>query len=565
MGASNTTELQAYRHSSLQRVLDTDLNDISALAIAATEEVIYSTICERNVIVNGLNVTFKADNDFEIDQGVCLFGGRVLKETALPTKPFETLDDTGADPRIDVIYVAGISTLISGSDSRVAMTPIVRTDVAAEAVGTGDGSTKVFTLDQKGVVLNTLKVKLDATQVGGWNYSKETGGANDKDQIIFATAPGAGVEITADYTWQSGGVEGSTSVNTRSIYTPGYAVAKGTPAASPSAPLQGTDYPADAIPLAEIHLPASWTGGNSGVSIKQDFGGNGEPVRTYLVYRDKDADTSNYAPGKTPYAGRLWTALRGISQIVEGCRVQFSTTSQIKITPGWGVVAGVAFHVQTPITLNLTGANVPNSGWWYVYGVVDTTDNDKPGSTFSAIHLTTDPPDSLRREKDKTAGYIYLGAIYATAAGTIRKFYTHGNWVYWALPTGVATPPTTNTTVNMNVSAWCPSTGRLLNCRLTVTYTPQTNGNQYHMAAISHKVGTSDDWPKFVLDIEPGFSNQLAGEANGILRAEEDSGSRYVRLTRSSDPASAETTTFYVMGYLDDYRTMNESGSVSEF
>jgi len=68
--------------------------------------------------------------------------------------------------------------------------------VTDEAVGTGNGTTKEFDLDNANVDLNSLVVKVDAVVVKDYDVTV-------KGHITFVTAPGDTLAITASYTyWQ---------------------------------------------------------------------------------------------------------------------------------------------------------------------------------------------------------------------------------------------------------------------------------------------------------------------------------------------------------------------------
>jgi len=46
----------------------------------------------------------------------------------------------------------------------------------------------------------------------------------------------------------------------------------------------------------------------------------------------------------------------------------------------------------------------------------------------------------------------------------------------------------------------------------------------------------------------------------GDLRAEDSGGTRYVHTIVGNDPGTLGATDLYVLGYLDDYRTLDASG-----
>ncbi|MDQ0285585.1 flagellar hook protein FlgE [Desulfofundulus luciae] len=65
--------------------------------------------------------------------------------------------------------------------------------VTGKAIGTGDGSTTTFSLGYSPVVDGSVKVYLNGTPTTDFSVNNATG------EITFNTAPGAGVNITADY------------------------------------------------------------------------------------------------------------------------------------------------------------------------------------------------------------------------------------------------------------------------------------------------------------------------------------------------------------------------------
>jgi len=73
-------------------------------------------------------------------------------------------------------------------------------DITNEAVGTGNGSTKIFALAHSKVSSRSEVVKLaTVTKVRGTDYTMDYDGGN----IQFFTAPGNGVAITCSYTYVS--------------------------------------------------------------------------------------------------------------------------------------------------------------------------------------------------------------------------------------------------------------------------------------------------------------------------------------------------------------------------
>jgi len=73
------------------------------------------------------------------------------------------------------------------------------TSVADEAVGTGDGSTTTFDLDQANVIASSFKAySANAQQNATISVGTGTAGV---DQVVFAVAPANAAAITADYDW----------------------------------------------------------------------------------------------------------------------------------------------------------------------------------------------------------------------------------------------------------------------------------------------------------------------------------------------------------------------------
>lgn len=561
--ASVSTDFQSYFHDALQRLRDADLVEISELALAADDELSFGLISGTNAIVNGFVVGSPTSRNFPVGAGIALYAGRLIKYRASPSLSAQLDEEPGANPRIDIIYISGFDSTEDTSATRVFMSSITRTDVSGEAVGTGDNSTKIWSLDYANVDPHTLKVYLDGTQVGGWNYSKGTGGGF-VDQIIFETAPGSSVAITASYTRQSGGSEASASGNTRKTWTPTFGVAKGTPASSPAA--DGT-VPAGGIPVAHVQVPAGWTGGSSGVTISNALDANGDYIKPFLVHPDKDnsANSGTYAdyyPGEGVAAGRISTALRGISQIVHGCRLQYISSSAMSITAGWGVMGGASFKESGNRLITITGSDIPSAGWYYVYGQIDLSSNAPAGRPFDAIQFSTDPPDSLRRHSNSEQGCIYLGAVYGTASGAIRAFYTHGDWMFWPAPSAIAVSSGTN---DQDVSAWCPKTGRLLHAKVVLAGIAAGAGGHRSLTARSHKDITALYSPSFgTLLVSNQTTDLITVEDTGFVRAEDDSGTRYVNTQLTNlGTYTDEENDLYVLGYLDDYRTMNGSGAAT--
>ena len=70
--------------------------------------------------------------------------------------------------------------------------------VTGDSVGTGDGTTTVFTLANQNVVPGSETIYQDGTPVSSSEYTID----DETGTITFNTAPAVGVEITADYTYE---------------------------------------------------------------------------------------------------------------------------------------------------------------------------------------------------------------------------------------------------------------------------------------------------------------------------------------------------------------------------
>lgn len=567
------TLLKIYKHNNRQRIETADLDAQTSIAQLLDEEIGWAALSASNCVVDGWHVVHDSATEFEVSRGAGLYNGRVLKDPANPQTQLVSLEtNVSSDPRIDVIYCAGPQEVNTDSASKVLLSAYTRTPVAAEAVGTGDGSTKAFDLAHAGVDIRTLKVQVASVAVGGWNLSPGTGGGGE-DQIIFGTAPASGA-ITADYTYESGGAEGSSSVSTRKTQLPEFLAVTGTPDPSPVIP--ATPNPNTDIVIAHVYIPGSWSGG-APTSIDNT-------VKRFFLHPDGHQDGSNpISPtppnANAPRAGRISSLLRNMDQVYMGGRLRYFSDDTIELTAMWGTLGGYSVFVpDDTVSLTLQNASsgsagyVDAIGWWYVYlsQVVDA----QPG-VAPALFVSQNPPDSRRREAS-TNSAAYVGAIYLTAYDTpvIRPFYTHGQWVYWQAPSALSltfpnavTPTGIQTHAGeIDVSAWCPPTGRLLNARVKTTYNPGSGsvpGDELIVEVMSHRTATALPDPRILIDLSVDVDGDNRAQQIGPLRAEDDEGTRYVNyettVTVAYDTATAD---LYIQGYLDDYRTMDQDGNI---
>ncbi len=541
--ASSSTPKVTYKHNARQRLEVAEVDLQTEIAKDLDAELGYCALADDGVVIYGFDVSFNASKTFDVADGSAFFEGEAVKLTGGPSAVILN-DGDATHPRIDYVVISTTAQGNTTNANKIVLSAIARTAVAAEAVGTGDGSTIAWDLANSGVDIKTLKVQIAAVADGGWALSPGTGTAG-VDQIIFHDPPANPDAITADYTYQSGGVEASTNVSTRYEWLPSITVIEGTPAASPAAPA----VPAGQVRLATITVPAAWTGG----SITPD-----NSVKMWFLHGDRSADAQN--PGVAPSSGKVSHVLRGISQVTHGYRLRCGRdpvtglpTDVIKITPGWASNDGRACRDLTEVSYTIQAADVSGgAGWYYVYGDMGTVG----GGITVKIH-TAAPTDMMR---GNTAGWFYIGAIYVTSNSpiTVRPFYTHGDWVYWESPTAIGLSTGTN---DVDVSAWSPPLGRLLRARLLITYTPSLVGNSAYVEAKSHKSATSITQPTVAIRLAPP-TNSLSETAEvwGDVRAEDSGGTRYVHSFENSDAGTLATKNLYIHGYLDDYRTLDASG-----
>lgn len=555
--ADTTTQTKIYNHNLSQRIEASDLNEISEQTATLDEELAWALLSSFNGVIDGFQVAHKSDRDFYVYRGTGLYYGKILKDVQDPAPLEVTLDANGdANPRIDVIYIAGQKKTASDNASKVILSGYTRVPLSAQALGVGDGSTKTFDLPQPRVDIRTLKVKIAGVQVGGWSLSPATG-AGGVDQVIFTTPVTSGKAITADFTHESGGVEGNASVPTRQTLAPDIRVAKGTPAASPSAPISPPT--AEHIPLAHITVPGSWSGG-APTSIDNT-------VKNFLLHPDANVDpgvnVSSVPPSPTSArSGRVASLIRHMDQVLVGGRLRYSATDIIKATTLWGTLAGSSVHSKeddVELTLQSSAPGSPGyvdaAGWWYVYltQALDVLPGEKP-----SLFVSQSPPNSRRRESGTNSG-LYVGAIFLNSFSpvSIRPFYTHGPWTFWESPTGISV----SGDGDVNVSDWCPETGRLLNAWLIVSVQPASLGEYINVTAKSHKTATGKDWPQFgAAAVSASTGVSAVGSGQGVVRAEDDAGTRYVHVGHFVEGTPTSTTAgLHIQGYLDDHRTMDDT------
>lgn len=556
--ATTSSPIRNVKINSRERATQALAESFTGIAAEQDEVHMFNVVDDHSCVIQGLNVSFSATRTFAISAGACLLAGKLIPVIATQSATLDE-ENTG-QPRIDLVEITGVTDTDYSSDNRILLSALVRNAVTGEAVGTGDGTTKAWDLGYERVDPATLKVYVDGGQVGGWNYSKATG-SGGVDQILFHEAPTSLLPITADYTHVTGGVESTTSVNTAKRRDPAINVVKGTPAGSPSAP----SATAGSVVLATIQVPASWTGGSGSVTITNS-------VKQWLISPDANVDTESAQSASN--ANKLSYAVRGVDQVIHGCRLRYVGSTDLAVTAGWGNYKGVAWKLTEEASLDCSSAS---AGWNYVYLRPRLTSTHRPAST-PLIQISTSAPNHYRSEGSGDLG-VYVGAFFVASTGpvVIRPFWTHGDWTMYL---GEVTADaggliyTLAHDTDEDISNAIPATGRLFYGRLIATATGETAGDELRATLRSKRVSGSSDYDSLVATwmhlLEARATLVVLGSTDdsafGMVRAEVHGGTRKVHasLVEAGSPTSSSAT-LHVLGYLDDYRTMNPSGSPQDY
>lgn len=569
--ATSSSAKKRQRIEARQRISVGDLEDISELGLDNMEEDNFCLVATDNYVIEGMQIVHVSGREFACNDGKVTINGDVLKLVGGPLSLGDQDACTSGNKRFDIVYIDPSNRYTDGtatSATKTSMSSVTMTTVTGEAVGTGDDTTLTWDLANEKVDPSTLIVELDGDpEAEGWVFSPGTG-VGPVDQIIFDVAPAAGVAITADYDYLSGGVESSSSVWTRYERLPNVLVWKGTESASPSyatelAAFRGTH--ANGLILASIEYPLSWsTGAPTAIDNSE---------KTFLLSPDNLAEESGvtHTPNKTAtghWAGKIMHPLRNIHGLSYGFRLRWSSATELKITPGFGICRGVAFFSDSDIAFSPTwGVDITSQAWYAVYLTCQPTNTTAPGSA-PQVFLDTEFPDSKRRDDDADeTGSFYIGAIYNDNGGSvsIREFYHHGDWYYWANPTAFTSITTGS---DHDIAAWCPVTGRLVDIELTTTFTPNASGDTCNIQIKSHSGSPTSP----LTSNEPvvqnyftayGTGTDMFAQNRGIIRAEQDGSARYINSTETTTALASAAVDFTIMGYLDDYRTMGASGSAA--
>ena len=258
-----------------------------------------------------------------------------------------------SDPRIDLIEITGYQDVATDSASRRIVSALSMASVASESLGNGDGANKLFSVANKEVEIDTLKIYKgsisDANLVGGWAFKKGSGTGGVDEVYVFDTENGT--SYIAVYNYKNGGVEANQSVNTSRNEEPQFSVVTGTPAASASVP---GNVPArsssENVAVAAILVPGNWTSGATGVEVYY------QEVREPLVHWDEDSD-DDVSASPSLLGGRIISAMRFMDKIHQGFRLALRSSSEVVISPGWGVYRGVSFYLPTEKVFAVSAAS----------------------------------------------------------------------------------------------------------------------------------------------------------------------------------------------------------------
>lgn len=551
--ANDVTALKVQRIASRKRAEASDLEDATLLAEGLIEVALAASLARRSGALYGWEIVSAGFRVFSISKGAGLWMGRLVKSVADAEVALD--ENPSADPRIDLVQINGVTASNTDSATVVTLSAITRTAVAGEAVGTGDGTTKAFDLDHAGVdhFRAFMRVQVDGVTVTNWKLEKGAG-TSGVDRIVFEIPPETGLAITADYTWQSGGVDGSSSQATRKTLTPTFSVVKGTPASSPSVP----SLSSGAVAVGTIQVPGGWTGGSSGVVISYS---SREPV----IAHDEITDSyHSHVPQDT--GGRVGDAVRHIEQVIHGFRLYYASSDRVRIGPGWGALGGVSFRSTTTSEVTVAAAG---TGWHYVYAKPVSLDSGRAGS-LPSYEVTTDPPTFRRRTSGSDTAFFYIGCFYVKSTGpTVIRPFSYGSDGFCRfdanplLDTALRFALATGSLANINIATACPPNGRRVKANLALAITSaSTDGMGVEGLVQSHKASSSAyaaAYPRIGASIlKPASLAYIQGD----LVAEADGSARYIHGNMSElnlpDTVSAHVE---IWGFFDDCRTLDGSGS----
>jgi hypothetical protein len=541
--ATSTTQRQKPHFSLRQRAEISDLHGITDCAVKLDAEDNHTLLAAFSAVIQGLHLTHSAGNSFSLSAGLGLLKGEVIKSTS---SEVQVLDDN-TDPsnsRIDRMEIVGFQEELADNATKFVLSGMSRSQFGSPSpgsVGTGDGSTTVFNLPHGNADLRSMKVYLAGTLAGGWNLSNQSG-SGGVDQLVFGTAPGAGVAITASFDYLSGGVEAPATVKTRKTIKPLVNILKGTPGAGAPAWTTGS------LKLAQITLAPSWSGGAYGAAIDNS-------VKQYLVAEDNHANTQSAIDSNE--GGRLLDAIRNIHGICSGLRLYYVGATEVVVSPGFGVFHGRSFYLNEPLSQG--SLSLGSAGWRYAYLTAPRSSSGLPG-TVPTLSITDTAPNARGERPGGSQPDFYIGALYWTGTA-VREFYTRGSWVFWKTSVDkVLTVP--QAPVDLDVSDAAPETGRTLLCSVRAGLGSPGSGSGTLDVLVNSMRQTNSSAPKLRHHIGLNSNDSAIGtEQQGVILVEQNSSTRYVNYESiANDTTTGESATLKVQGYLDDHRTLDKDG-----
>lgn len=555
--ATDTTPKKLLKQEARKVLTVDDLEAHTELAYTLDAIDNQAQISAEDGIIGGFEVEHDSGNDFSVGTGFALDGGELVKLTSAATV---TLNDNASGTwRKDLVVIDSTSdtNTDTSSDKRLSSTTV--TQVTASTIGTGNGVDTLFDLGQSKVIPRTLLIENpSSTTVAGWVFVPE-GGAGTNDAILFATAPASG-NVDATFKYYTGAEEEVPGVPyaTRKQREASIAVVQGTPGAPVSAG-------AGQIPLAEIEVPSGWTGG-----APTDIENNS--VKTFLLARDQVNDTASgdsTATDHSPFdrAPRITDMIRNMAQVRHGCRLRYSSSTQVKVGPGFLVSHGLACRNTEDVSLTLqstssgTAGYTPSTGWYAIYAVPQA-----PNANGSGVPFTLDvgtPPNSLGQDTQSpvaNAGTFYLGSVYCTVSGATVTLQedsrTDDGWVYWV---SNASPPAQTTfsgTGNADVLAagQAPYTAKKVLVELEMVFSGASGAGVVATADLrSHSLsGGFASYPKVSGDITSTGSGSHTVKKEGVLLLEYDSSELRFGYSKSTPASGTLTTKYRVLGYYDE-------------
>lgn len=562
--ASATTERKTYKQESGKTATVADMQAHSDLAKDLDEEDNWGLLVEDDGILGGLDLEFSSGNTFNINAGLAIMNGQVLKDTGSPQSQV-TLDNN-TDPsntRIDMISISGHALSETDSSTDKVVEPTTVTDLTGVAIGTANGVDTEFDLTKYNVIARTVKIYVGGTRVAGWVFDPEEGAANvaplpNNDGIKFDSAPSSGA-ITADFSHVVGGYEVTPGAgyNTRWQWNIDYVVTKGTPG-GPAASL-----PANHLEVGKITVPASWAGGSSGVSIDHED-------KIFILARDQINDDTGHSAFDRP--ARVSDLIRGMQMVRHGCRLYYAATDQIALTPGFLNSHGIAMvhDGRSTVTKTLTTTETPTTGWYPVFAVPEGNNTSGVGKRpvlfvggSSVTWIGSDDTSPLTQ-----AGTIFLSWVYVTVSGstvTLRRFRSDNDgWVYWDVAPGLLSI-NNGSYADIDLSAWCPPGCKKVDVEVIGSLN-NAAGSPDDTASVnvrSQKTSSTvySQYPEINILWEGNSTAIYQRNARGILRPEDVSGVPTLSGECQGGGSGTVSANLKVLGFYQDLTAYNSSGS----